>query len=331
MASERSPGEAAPLRRGDPSGRPYYTDDGFLRQFLCYLEAELGLAENSLAAYRRDLAGFLSWLGERGKSVPRSAERDITAYLEELHREGKASRSITRSLVALRCFYRFLAAEGLFPNDLWRLVASRRPSAALPHVLSRGEVERLLAASAPTSGRGKTPAGLRDHALLELLYACGARAQEVSQIRTEDLDLAASFVRLRGKGGHERIVPLGHLACESLSRYLSEARPELLRSRQRQRRGRQSPFLFVGRKGIRLRRETVWRIVRKWTTIAGLPIRGYPHLLRHSFATHLLEGGADLRYVQELLGHASISTTQIYTHVNTSRLREIHRKFHPRP
>jgi integrase/recombinase XerD len=242
----------------------------------------------------------------------------VRAHLHALTDSGLSPRSQARALAAIRGFVRFLARRGELPVDPLRDVRVRRPPGRLPHALGTGEVGTLLAQPAERDRRG-----LRDRALLELLYACGLRVSEAVGLRGTQLDLAGGFVTVLGKGGKERVVPLGRPARAALEEYLARQRPRLLR-------GRASPFVFVGPGGRPLTRQAVWKLVRRRALAAGIGRRVSPHTLRHTFATHLLGGGADLRIVQTLLGHADIGTTQVYTHVAPERLREVHRRHHPR-
>ncbi len=277
-----------------------------LLAFRHYLQAERGMAANTVAAYTRDLERFARWYGEFGRmdyTTPTLA--DLSRYVAFLHEESLAPPSVARHLAALRMFYRFLRLE------------ERASAERIPQVLSPEQVEMLLAAPQP-----QDRFYYRDRALLETLYATGCRASEVVALRAEDVFLEASFCRCRGKGNKERVVPLGRAAVSALRDYLAW--------RANQPRLANSPFVFVTRSGRRLSRIDLWTIVKKYCQRAGLPRKVSPHTLRHSFATHLLTGGADLRAVQEMLGHASIRTTQHYTQVDRKRLRELHRRFHPR-
>ena len=290
-----------------------------LKLFLDYLAGECGLSPNTLAAYRRDIRAFLVCLSDSAhRDLDRVTPPDIVDFLMREKRRGLGPASLSRRLVAVRMFYRFLSGEGIVKTNAAASLDSPRIWRNLPDVLSRREVEELLAAPDV-----RTNLGLRDAAILETMYACGARAQEVVDLRPEDVKIDFAYVRLTGKGSKERVVPLGGPACRRLAEYLERARPALAKP------GR-SDHLFLSRTGRKLNRERVWQLVRRLARKAGLTKSVHPHTLRHSFATHLLEGGADLRLIQEMLGHASISTTQVYTHVDASRLKSIHRKFHPR-
>jgi integrase/recombinase XerD len=290
-----------------------------LQAFRNYLRAERGMAANTLLAYGRDLDRFAAWITEGGvddylsPSLP-----DLSRYLGRLKEEGLASPSVARHLVALKVFYRFLRLEERVSTTTVDLLSSPALWERIPQVLSPDAVEKLL--------RGPAPADrffLRDRAILETLYATGCRASEVVGLRLPDLHLDSGFLQCTGKGNKQRIVPLGKHALGALRDYLGESRGNLLPATE-------APWVFVSRGGKKLSREMLWVIVKKYVRRLGLNDRVSPHTLRHSFATHMLSGGADLRTLQELLGHASIQTTQHYTHVDDERLKAIHRKFHPR-
>jgi len=285
--------------------------------FLDYAGAELGLRENTRASYRADLTDFAAFAARRGLRGPEEVRRPtVTLYLFSLRRRGLKPTTVARRLAALRSFYRFLVRERWTTTDPTEDVAPPKRGERLPRVLSVEEVQRLLAQPDP-----RTPEGLRDKALLELLYSSGLRVSELVGLDVHHVDLEAELVRVVGKGDRERVVPLGSYAVQALQAYLTSARPRLAGS---------SAALFVSRSGRRLTRQWVWRLLRRYTRAAGISRPVSPHALRHSFATHLLEGGADLRSVQELLGHASISTTQVYTHVARPHLQEVFDRSHPR-
>ncbi|MCU0560243.1 MAG: site-specific tyrosine recombinase XerD [Desulfobacterales bacterium] len=288
-------------------------------RFINYLLVEKGLAKATLEAYSRDLLRYAEFLARSGR--PSVSEADtplILKHLIDLRAQGLGARSRARHLVAVRGFYGFLAREKLLPADPSKLIDLPKMSLTLPDVLSVEEVRRLL--NAPASSR---PQGVRDAAMLELLYAAGLRVSELVGLRLQDVHLDAGFVRVMGKGAKQRMVPIGRYAREKLLFYLAHGREALLKNRP-------SPFVFVARAGRPITRQGFWKLLRRYAGAAGLAKAITPHTLRHSFATHLLEGGADLRAVQEMLGHADVATTQIYTHVANERLREIHRRFHPR-
>jgi len=287
--------------------------------FLDYLVIERGLAANTVAAYRRDVQRYLSYLDEVCGlgSIDEVVPADVLDHLGALRDAGMKTRSIARHMAAIRMFHRYLEGEGLTSHDPTRNMDSPRLWQTLPHVLSVSEVDMLLAA--PDTSR---PRGLRDAAIIEVLYATGLRVSELGALRMDDVDLRAGLVRCIGKGNKERIVPLGRQARRRLKAYL-RVRPEILK-------GRPTDYLFVSQRGRSMSRVRLWEVVRGLARRAGIGKRVTPHTLRHSFATHMLDGGADLRAVQEMLGHANIATTQIYTHVSQDRLKQAHARFHPR-
>jgi integrase/recombinase XerD len=288
--------------------------------FLHYLMAECGVSPNTLAAYRSDITRFARWRKEHAPGRLAALDvADLTGYVDYLGRCGLAPSSIGRNLASLSTFFRFLIFDGRLSENVARLLVAPVVWDRLPTVLGPQAVERLLAA--PSAG---SRLGRRDRAALETLYATGCRASEVVGLRPADLDLERGMARCVGKGDKERIVPLGARARSALRDYLERDRPALVARRP------ESASIFVSRNGRPLSRVGLWRIVKAHARAAGLKGNVSPHTLRHSFATHLLAGGADLRAVQEMLGHASIATTQIYTRVELSRLREVHGKFHPR-
>ncbi len=289
-----------------------------LDTFLEHLVVERGLAQNSLEAYRRDLTRYLEHVTARGQVVTALDRTEVPRYLLALRDAGLSPRSVARHLSAIRQFHRFLAREGMAKDDPTAHVDSPRPWLHLPAVLSIEEVDRLLAAEVPA-----TPQGLRDRAMLELMYASGLRVSELVGLRLADVDLGVGVVRAVGKGNKERLVPVGDAAASRLRAYQADGRPRLEKARP-------SPFLFLGRHGGRLTRQAFWQLIKRQAAAAGIRKPVSPHTLRHSFATHLLERGADLRAVQLMLGHADIGTTQIYTHVSRARLKAIYDKHHPR-
>jgi integrase/recombinase XerD len=293
--------------------------DLLLDRYLTYLTVEKGLAAKTLEAYSRDLQRFLDFLDAHGAVALAAVETaTILRYVIRLRENGLNARSRARHLVSIRGWFRFLCSEKLIPQDPSRRVDLPKSGRKLPGVLSPQQVQRLLEAPDPAQ-----PIGMRDAAMLELLYAAGLRVSELTALKTRDPNLEAGFVRVYGKGGKERIVPFGGYARDKLHRYLETSRPALLR-------GHPSAYLFVARAGRPLSRQGFWKLLKRYALIAGLGGDVSPHVLRHSFASHLLEGGADLRAVQTMLGHADIATTQIYTHVAAERLRQIHRRYHPR-
>jgi len=296
-------------------------DSALLDEFVDALWLADGLAKNTLAAYRSDLALFAGWLAARGKCLADAAEIDINDYLAHLHeRPGRIKPTSQRRLhTALKRLYRWLIERGRIQAD--PLLNIERPLRAerFPRTLSEAQVEALLDAPATD-----TPLGLRDRALLELLYATGLRVSELVGVKLFELSLQDGVVRTLGKGAKERLVPLGEVAAEWLQRYLAAARGEILKSRT-------CDEVFVTGRGAGMTRQMAWTLIKKYATLAGIPReRISPHVLRHAFATHLLNHGADLRAVQMLLGHADISTTQVYTHVARERIKQLHQKHHPR-
>jgi integrase/recombinase XerD len=290
---------------------------GWLGRYLDHLAAERGLSANTLAAYRRDVEALTRGMGENRR--PETARReDLLRQLRRMRIEGRSPRSVARWLVAVRGFFGYLLAEEVISEDPSAHLDAPRAWRTLPKVLSFAEVEALLAA--PDQHR---PLGLRDAAMIEVLYATGLRVSELIGLRLGDLHLDGGYLRCIGKGSKERVVPLGREADTALQRYLALGRPELLGSRR-------SNILFVNHRGGPMTRQGFWKIIKAHGVAAGIRARLSPHTVRHSFATHLLENGADLRSVQLLLGHADISTTQIYTHVNRERLKRLYRDFHPR-
>jgi integrase/recombinase XerD len=299
-----------------------------VRDWLGHLDVERGVSDNTLKSYRRDLARYTAYLHGRGVDEPRAVtEAHVTDFLASL-REGDADHqplaasSAARTLVAVRGFHRFLALEGEVDCDPAGAVSPPRPPARLPKAISIDAVERLLEAASI----GDTPASLRDRALLEVLYGAGARISEATGLDVDDIDTDEGVVRLFGKGSKERLVPLGSYAGAAVSAYLVRGRPALAAKGG----GSAGGAVFLNQRGGRLSRQSAWAVLRAAAERANLTGHISPHTLRHSFATHLLDGGADVRVVQELLGHASVTTTQIYTMVTVQRLREVYAQTHPR-
>jgi integrase/recombinase XerD len=291
--------------------------------FLGALELERGLSRNTLQAYRSDLQQYGAFLGRRERDPLAVGPADLAAFVSELARggEGKAPvapATLQRKIACLRSFYRHLRREQMIDHDPTSELRPPRSRARLPKVLSRDEVGRLL-----EQPRGTSPAALRDRALLETMYACGLRASEATTLELSQLDLAAAILMARGKGSKERLVPIGRTAVARLGTYLERGRPKLVGLRDQ-------PRVFVNLRGGGLSRQGLYKIVQGHARSAGLEHRMSPHTLRHTFATHLLAGGCDLRSLQEMLGHADIGTTQIYTHLSTDRLRDIYFGAHPR-
>ena len=303
--------------------------------FLAYLEFERGLSRNTLDAYRTDLLQFGRFLAERDLSALDAKPSDVADFLEALAKGGAVGNAgsapggaaprppaspatIHRKSACLRSFYRHLRRDGLLDTDPTATLSTPRRSRKLPHVLTRGEIETLL-----SQPRGTEPVALRDRALLELMYACGLRASEAIGLELMDVDIQEGVLRARGKGSKERLVPIGQAALRALGMYLERGRPALVK-------GAPEAHLFVNFRGGQLTRQGLYKIVRRHAVTAGLADRMSPHTLRHTFATHLLAGGCDLRSVQEMLGHADVSTTQLYTHLSSERLKDVYFRAHPR-
>ena len=290
-----------------------------LDQFLNHLSVERDVSANTIDSYRRDLNGYLNFLCDiKVDSVGAIAAEHVTGFIAGLSRKGLAANSIARKLSSLRGFHKFLAAEGYCDVDPTSTLESPRQWRKLPGVLSVKEVERLL-----SQPKGDAPLVVRDKAILEFLYATGVRISELIHIKRKNLLSEVELVRVMGKGRKERIVPIGKEAIRSAHRYLREVRPKLAGERS-------EDVLFLNRRGSPFSRMGLWKLLRKYVNQAGITKRVSPHTIRHSFATHLLKGGADLRAVQEMLGHADISTTQIYTHLDREYIKQEHRDYHPR-
>lgn len=291
-----------------------------LDEFLNYLSVERGLSTNTLIAYRTDITHFIAWLETKGTAdVERVRKQDIAGYLLALKDRGISSNSISRALVAIKMFFRFLVQERFVREDIAGVMEAPKLVRPLPNVLNVDEVDRLL-----TAHDERDWMAIRDRAALELMYATGMRISEMVELRTDGVNFELGYVKCRGKGDKERIVPMGKSARDAVKKYLERVRPELLKKKAA------DPHLFVSRFGKKISRQSFWKMIKRRARLARLRKDITPHTLRHSFATHLLERGADLRIVQELLGHADISTTQLYTHINKERLKSIHKQFHPR-
>lgn len=300
-------------RSAPTSGRAM---DELVVEFLRGVGMERGLATNTRLAYARDLRRHLDFLRQRQISAPCAvASHHLAAFLVSERQRGLSARSVARTLAALRQFYGFLRRQRWINNDPTQPLETPRLWRRLPSLLEYHEVEALLAAP-----KVETRAGLRDRAMLELMYACGLRVSEVAGLTLQSVQAEAGYVRVRGKGNKERLVPIGRVAVAWVERYRQQARPAMSTR----------PELFLSRRGGPLTRQAIWRLIRRYARAAGIRKHVSPHTLRHSFATHLLQNGGDLRVIQEMLGHASITTTQIYTHANCGRLKQVHARFHPR-
>jgi integrase/recombinase XerD len=312
---------AVPPKRG-ANGSLDERFEALVLDFLAYMELERGLARNTLGAYRTDLLQYGEFLGRRGIDATAARPAHVSDFLVELA-EGNgrppcATSTIHRKAACLRAFYRHLRREEVVADDPTASLSAPRRGRKLPQVLNLSEVQRLL-----EQPRGAEPTALRDRALLEVMYASGLRASEATGLEIADVDLSRGFLRARGKGSKERVVPLGRKAAVAVAAYLRAGRPKLVGERAESK-------LFVNFRGGPLTRQGLYKIVQRHAKTAGLEGKMSPHTLRHTFATHLLAGGCDLRSVQEMLGHADISTTQIYTHVDREYLRQVHRQYHPR-
>ncbi|HEV2923568.1 MAG TPA: site-specific tyrosine recombinase XerD [Solirubrobacteraceae bacterium] len=297
--------------------------EGEILDFLAYLELERGLSRNTLEAYRSDLLQFGGFLGRRGLSLAETQHGDIAGFLSELaaggaERRPVAAATLARKVAALRSFYRHLRREGVHEHDPTAELRGPPKTRTLPRVLSREEVALLL-----SEPRGSGPRALRDRALLEVMYACGLRASEAIGLELADVDLEEGVLCARGKGSKERLVPIGSQAVAALRAYYRSGRPALLGARPESR-------LFINRRGTRLTRQGLYKIVQGHARRVGLDEKMSPHTLRHTFATHLLAGGCDLRSLQEMLGHADLATTQVYTHLSADRLKDAYFSAHPR-
>jgi len=291
----------------------------FIDDFINFLGVERGLAHNTLLAYRRDLSKYVKYLDKKSLKSPDHIKRDdITKYMFSQKEIGLSASSICRSLAAIKMFHRFLVRERLAKEEPSHLVDTPKLWKKVPEVLTSNEIEAMLAAS-----KGKGWQAIRDRAVLELFYASGMRVSELVDLKLENINLEVGYVRCIGKGRKERIIPIGRQACVSVGRYIETSRKRLLKDDL-------THALFLSRLGKKISRQSIWKVIKQCAQKANIKKEIKPHTLRHSFATHLLEHGADLRSVQEMLGHSDISTTQIYTHVDRERLKSIHKEFHPR-
>ncbi|MCA9408997.1 MAG: site-specific tyrosine recombinase XerD [Candidatus Omnitrophica bacterium] len=290
-----------------------------IEEFLNYLAVERNLADNTLLAYRRDLNKYIELLNKDGIKTADSIRRDhVTNFMFDQKKKGLTTNSINRALAAIKTFHRFLVRERLAKEDPTNLIDTPKVWKKVPDVLSVVEIEAMIQAS---SGRGWQ--AVRDRAILEVFYASGMRVSELSNLKIENVNLDVGFIRCIGKGRKERIIPIGKRAREALAQYCAVPRKKLSRSNL-------DPHVFLSRLGKKISRQSIWKLIKHYARKANIRKEIKPHTLRHSFATHLLEHGADLRSVQEMLGHSDISTTQIYTHVDRERLKIVHEQFHPR-
>ena len=292
--------------------------EGHVRSFLNYLRVEKGLSDNTIHAYRRDMAKFVAFAGKRELGTTDVRREDVVDFLASLYRKNLDSRSVARHLVTIRHFFRFSLTEGFIQDDPAADIESPKFRQSLPEFLSVEEVDRLL-----RQPDANDIVGMRDKAMIELMYSTGLRVSELCSLRVSDLQMDPGCLRCIGKGNKERLVPVGKQALGAVRQYLQQSRPKLLQ-------GTGSPYLFVNQKRGKLDRIAFWKILGEYGRKAGLRKSLTPHMLRHSFATHLLDRGADLRSVQMMLGHSDISTTQIYTHVVEERLKQVYKAHHPR-
>ena len=304
-----------------------------LEQFLTHIGVERGLAQSTVDAYASDLRRYLDWLEARGAQGPAAVTRqDVEDYVADLDGAGESGRSKARRLASIHAFHRFALAQQAVASDVAATVKAPKGAGTLPDVLTVDEVARLLEAVPQPGGAGvagvEDAVLVRDRALLELMYATGARVSEIVGADVDDMDFDERVIRVTGKGSKQRLVPVGGYACQALQRYLDEARPVLERRKRSGSAERRA--LFLNKRGCRLSRQSVWEVVKAAGERAHITKPLHPHTLRHSFATHLIQGGADVRTVQELLGHASVTTTQIYTHVSPESLIEAYLTAHPR-
>ncbi len=291
----------------------------FIEEFINYLAVERGLAQNTLLAYRRDLVKYIQYLSAQAIESPNQVKREqVTSYMYDRKQQGLSANSIARNLAAIKMFHRFLIRERLAKEDPTTLVDTPKLWKRVPDVLSTAEIEAIIKASS-----GRRWQEVRDQAILELMYASGMRVSELVNLKVENVNLDVGYVRCIGKGSKERIIPIGKKAKVCIKKYCDSIRGRLVKNDV-------TGVLFLSRLGKRISRQSVWKLIKHYAQKARIPKTIKPHTLRHSFATHLLEHGADLRSVQEMLGHSDISTTQIYTHVDKERLRAIHKEFHPR-
>lgn len=291
--------------------------NNFIEDFLNYLSVERGLAKNTLDAYGRDLAKYVEFVGK--VTDPNAMTRaHVTSFMMKLKKDGMATTTISRHLAAVKMFHRFLVRESLATDDPTNLIETPKMLKRIPAVLTQNEIDAMLHVSPPRGWQG-----IRDKAIIEIFYASGLRVSELADLKLTSINYDIGFVRAIGKGSKERIIPVGAKAKDAIKLYLEKSRIKVAK-------GADQGYLFLSRLGKRISRQSVWAVIKSYARLAGIKKVIKPHTLRHTFATHLLEHGADLRSVQEMLGHADISTTQIYTHVDRERLKAVHKEFHPR-
>ena len=293
----------------------------FSKDFLKILKIEKGLAENSILSYKRDLAKYHAFIENRQRidNIANVSQRNLRAYVRYLNAENISPNSIKRAISCIRNYHQFLVSEGIMDNNPVLQIDTPKVARKLPNVLSVEEIDKILHFIPK-----KAPMAKRDIAIFEMMYSCGLRVTELCNFKMSNILWDSEMVRVDGKGGRQRFVPIGPIARTNLKNYINKERPALIKKNPN------IPELFLSRNGNKLTRMMIWILLKKWTSTAEITKEVSPHTLRHSFATHLLEGGADLRSVQEMLGHADISTTQIYTHLDKEHLKEVHRTFHPR-
>ena len=289
-----------------------------IEQFIYFLEVERGMSKNTIMSYAHDLDKFSAYIKRHKKGVSEVEREDITSFMMYLKDQGLSPSSIARNLAALKTFWKFMVSEQILKTNVASIIETPRTWKKIPDVLNRQEVEKLL--DAPSN---KGWMGIRDRAILEIMYASGLRVSEVKDLKKSNVNLDAGYVKCFGKGGKERIVPLGNVAGKAIDRYMRMSRSKLCKKEG-------ESHLFLSRLGAKLSRQSLWKMIQKYAIQIGIKKHITPHTLRHSFATHLLEGGAELIGVQEMLGHADISTTQIYTHVSKDKLKKVHDEVHPR-
>ena len=312
LRAARLKAKAAGEQKDSPSAKRY------LESFVEYLQSECHLSPNTVSAYGRDIKRFSQWLADR--SIPKLTVSQLSDYVAWLSQFKLAPSSIARNIVAVKMFFKYLQLEGILVDNHAELLGSQKLWQRVPEVISPILIDRFLSAPKPSE-----PYHLRDRAILETLYATGCRVSEISDLQLRDVQLNEKFLKCHGKGNKQRMAPLNPPAIAVIEAYLERQRPRLAELAVED-----GGWLYLSRSGKRLRREAIWELVKKYAMQAGISPKVSPHSFRHSFATHLLAGGADLRHVQEMLGHSSIATTQIYTHVDQSRLKKVHKQFHPR-